>query len=267
MGVVADRAAGRRGLVDLDRRSCADRTRQDDDDRRRGHADGVHELDQWRRAKLRRLEFGRVAARRGGLRCALAGAPGHLGPLRQPRRLVPVRIGGNAFRRQVMRERRSLQAHGLRKVTLLVPEGFADGIRQFARELRALRGAEPALIKPEWRTVTPSAELLVHLECRARCAIRDIRAPGAARFHWTVTVLGRARPVAAGRGGEIVQARSLAEAALSAYVVDRRELPDGNGGDGNNTVPKPRPNIPKPNTTAAGVPLSKAAPGSPAGDS
>jgi hypothetical protein len=52
-------------------------------------------------------------------------------------------------------------------------------------------------------------------------------------------VFGEPDPVAAGRSGELEEAPSLAEAALSAYVVDRVELSDRNSGDGNSAVPKP----------------------------
>jgi hypothetical protein len=38
---------------------------------------------------------------------------------------------------------RSLRAQGLCKVTVLVPEEIAEGIRQFAEELRAQHQAEP----------------------------------------------------------------------------------------------------------------------------
>jgi hypothetical protein len=58
--------------------------------------------------------------------------------------------------------------------------------------------------------------------------------------------------------------RSLAEAALNAYVADRRELSDGDGGDGNNAVPKSHPNIP--NTVRAAAEVHKTGRGSPAGD-
>jgi hypothetical protein len=43
-------------------------------------------------------------------------------------------------------------------------------------------------------------------------------------LYWSVTVLGRAQPVAAGRAGELGEARALAELALGVYVADRREL-------------------------------------------
>jgi hypothetical protein len=118
---------------------------------------------------------------------------------------------------------RSLRAQGLRKVTVVVPEGCAEGIRQFALELLTRPRAGSAVGQAGWRTLSPSAGLLVNPECGARCAVRDTGADGEKRFHWTVTILGRSRAVAAGRTGESAEARSLAEAALSAYVVDSRE--------------------------------------------
>jgi len=50
--------------------------------------------------------------------------------------------------------------------------------------------------------------------CGARCAIRDTGATGSDRYRWTVTVFGETGPVAAGRTGELGQARSQAETAL-----------------------------------------------------
>ena len=125
---------------------------------------------------------------------------------------------------------RSLRAQGLRKVTVVVPEGCAEGIRQFALELRTRPGSTVG--QAGWRILSPSAELLVNPECGARCAVRDTGADGEKRFHWTVTILGRSRAVAAGRTGKSAEARSLTEAALSAYVVDWRERPpEGNDDD------------------------------------
>jgi hypothetical protein len=49
----------------------------------------------------------------------------------------------------------------------------------------------------------------------ARCAIRDTRASGPDRYHWTVTVFGEPDPMAAGRTGELGEARSL---GILAYV-------------------------------------------------
>ncbi len=59
----------------------------------------------------------------------------------------------------------------------------------------------------EWRKLSPSAELMVDPGCGARCAIRDIGAPGERCYHWTVTVFGETDPVAAGRIGEIEETR------------------------------------------------------------
>jgi len=55
---------------------------------------------------------------------------------------------------------------------------------------------------------------MVDPDCGARCAIRDIGAPGAGHSHWTVTVFGEPDPVAAGRAEDLVDARTAAEAAL-----------------------------------------------------
>ena len=79
---------------------------------------------------------------------------------------------------------------------------------------------------------SPSAELMLAPECHARCAIRDTGASGGKRFHWTATVLGRSRPIAAGRTEELAEARPLAETALSGYVAEGRELSRADAGDG-----------------------------------
>jgi len=115
---------------------------------------------------------------------------------------------------------RSVSAQGLCKVTVLVPAGCAEGIRQFAFELRTQHQAEPAPRQLEWRTLSPSAELLVSPERSARCAVRDTRAPGADRVRWTVAVLGQLDPVAEGRTENRAEARLLAEAAVAAYLAE-----------------------------------------------
>jgi hypothetical protein len=119
---------------------------------------------------------------------------------------------------------RFLRAEGLCKVTVLVPEDCAEGVRQFAYELRARYGAAPAQFPQEWRTLSPNVELMVDPERRARCGIRDTRAPGRDRFLWSVTLLGQFRTIATGRTAERTEARTLAEAALNAYAADWREL-------------------------------------------
>jgi hypothetical protein len=52
---------------------------------------------------------------------------------------------------------------------------------------------------------------MVDPESGAGCAIRDTRSAGAERCHWTVTVVGKPGPVAAGRAGDAAEARSQAE--------------------------------------------------------
>jgi hypothetical protein len=128
---------------------------------------------------------------------------------------------------------RSLRALGLCKVTVIVPERCAEGIRQFGHELRARHRAEPAQTPLRWLALSPSAELMVSPERSARCAIRDTRAPGTDRFRWTVAVLGELEPVAEGRTKNRAEARSLAEAAVTAYFANRAEPSgDGNARDG-----------------------------------
>jgi len=122
----------------------------------------------------------------------------------------------------VMREprpqSRSLKARGLSKVTVLVPEASAEGLRQFARELcrRQETGATP--VARQWRRLSPSAELMVDPERGLRCAIRDTGATGSGRYHWTITVFGDTDPVASGRTEQPAEARSRAEGALVAYA-------------------------------------------------
>jgi len=107
-------------------------------------------------------------------------------------------------------------------MTVRVPEDYAEDLRRFARELRS-RQSVPADLRSEWRRVSPSAELLVDPECQARGIIRDTRARGADRFHWSVLAPDQSHPVAAGHTGRIVRGRLLAETALRAFVEDWRE--------------------------------------------
>ena len=129
--------------------------------------------------------------------------------------------------RQGQPSSRSLRAHGLCEVTVLVPEGCVENIRQLARELRVRYRTEPAQAPQKWLALSPSAELMVSPERSARCSVRDTRAPGAERFRWTVAVLGLLDPVAEGRSENRAEARSLAEAAVEAYFANRAELPGG----------------------------------------
>ncbi|HYP36202.1 MAG TPA: hypothetical protein VEQ62_07660 [Stellaceae bacterium] len=114
----------------------------------------------------------------------------------------------------------------LRRVTLRVPEAYAEDLRRYARELRS-REYRPNGPASEWRRVSPSAELLIDPECQARGIIRDTFARGADRFHWSVLAPEQLHPVAAGHTGTIVRGRLLAETALRAFVEDWREQAGG----------------------------------------
>src|SRR5207302_10444679 len=93
----------------------------------------------------------------------------------------------------------------LRRVTVRVPEGRAEDLRRFARDLRTRQPGGPANTAPEWRRVSLSAELLVDPECQARGIIRDTRARGADRFHWSVLAPDQSHTVAAGHTGRIAR--------------------------------------------------------------
>jgi hypothetical protein len=126
---------------------------------------------------------------------------------------------------------RSLTAQGLCKVTIVVPEDCAQGLRQFAEKLRNRQRTGPDSETTQWQALSASAELMVSPERSARCAVRDTRAPGADRFRWTVAVLGQLDPVAEGRAESRAEARLLAEAAVTAYFADLGELRGGRSGD------------------------------------
>jgi hypothetical protein len=121
-----------------------------------------------------------------------------------------------------------LPTGGLRRVSVLVPEATADGLRRLAREFRTRhRLGMPA---GGWRRLSPSAELMVDPESGARCAIRDSRRSGAERYLWTLTVFGY-HQLTAGRTGDLAEARSRAEAALASYAATWREMPRDGSGD------------------------------------
>jgi hypothetical protein len=83
-----------------------------------------------------------------------------------------------------MRAARLPLANGrARRVSLLVPEARAEGLRLLAREFRARHRL--GMAGGGWRRLSPSTELLVDLESGARCAIRDSRRSGAERYLWT----------------------------------------------------------------------------------
>ena len=94
----------------------------------------------------------------------------------------------------------SLHARGLRRVTILVPVGCAEGLRQLARELRARQRVETAGVTLGWRRLSPSAELFVDPESGKRCAVRDPGALGAERYYWNVSAFCD-HQVTAGRTG------------------------------------------------------------------
>jgi hypothetical protein len=71
-----------------------------------------------------------------------------------------------------------------------------------------------------WTALTPSAQAFVDPDSGARGVIRDTGASGAKRSHWHVTPLGQYHPLAEGRAGELVRARSIAEFILRTYAED-----------------------------------------------
>jgi hypothetical protein len=120
---------------------------------------------------------------------------------------------------------RPAQAVRLQRVTVRVPEDYAEDVRRFARELRTRQSGEPlAASATQWRRLSPSAELIIDSECQAWGIIRDTRALGPKRFHWSVLATDQFYTVGAGHTGKITRARWLAEMALRAFVKDWREL-------------------------------------------
>jgi len=142
-------------------------------------------------------------------------------------------IDGSAARRPMRghpASSRPLQARGLRRIAMLVPVGCAEGLLHLARELRARQRAGTGSVTLGWRRLSPSAELLVEPDSGARCAVRDIGSPGSGRYLWTVQVFGD-RQLTEGRSGELVEARSQAEAALACYLAASRQLSKDGGGN------------------------------------
>jgi hypothetical protein len=117
-----------------------------------------------------------------------------------------------------------LRARGLRRVTLLVPESCAMGLRDLALVLRTQQRHRTVGPPRAWRRLSPSTELMVDPRSGRRCAIRDTRAAGAERYYWTVTVFGEPDPVAAGRTAELQAARLEVETTLAAYAGDWDEM-------------------------------------------
>jgi hypothetical protein len=117
-----------------------------------------------------------------------------------------------------------LRARGLRRVSLLVPESCAMGLRDLARVLRTQQRHRTVGPPLGWRRLSPSAELMADPRSATRCAIRDTRAAGEERYYRTVTVICEPDPVAAGRAGDIGAARSRAGEASSALPDERERL-------------------------------------------
>jgi hypothetical protein len=78
----------------------------------------------------------------------------------------------------------------------------------------------------EWRSITPSAKLIVDPRNGERSVIRDTGSDGG-RYLWSVLAAGEMRPVSEGRTDELARAQSIAEAALRAYAENRVTLADG----------------------------------------
>jgi hypothetical protein len=74
----------------------------------------------------------------------------------------------------------------------------------------------------KWRALSSSAQLIFDPASGARAIVRDTRADGAYRFHWSVIPSEESLPIAAGRTGEPAWGRSIAEEALRAYAADFR---------------------------------------------
>jgi hypothetical protein len=96
------------------------------------------------------------------------------------------------------------------------------------------RKADPlgAAVVLTWRSVSPSAWLMVDPRNGARAVIRDTGAD-AGRFLWSVLTAGDMQPVAEGRTDDLARAQAIARAALGAYAekqlgdaVRRRGVPE-----------------------------------------
>jgi hypothetical protein len=71
-----------------------------------------------------------------------------------------------------------------------------------------------------WKTISPSAQLMVDPKIGARAVIQDTRAV-AGRFLWSVLAGDEMCPVSEGRTDDLARAQSIAEAALRAYAENR----------------------------------------------
>jgi hypothetical protein len=86
-----------------------------------------------------------------------------------------------------------------------------------------------------WRTVSPSAWLMVDPRNGARAVIRDTSAH-IGRFLWSVLAAGEMDPISDGRTDLLAQAQPSAEAGLRAYAGNQFEA--FNGQTGSNVKPR-----------------------------
>lgn len=71
-----------------------------------------------------------------------------------------------------------------------------------------------------WRTVSPSAMLMVDPRNGARAVIRDTGSAGG-RYLWSILAAGDMQPISEGRTDDLARAQSIAKAALRAYGEKR----------------------------------------------
>jgi hypothetical protein len=99
---------------------------------------------------------------------------------------------------------------------LIVLSGVVSLRTSVAKNGSARRQAGTGGVPIGGRKLNPLSSLWIP-KMGARSAIRDTGASGVRRYLWTVTMFDDI-PLAQGRSGERVEARSLAEAALTAFV-------------------------------------------------
>jgi hypothetical protein len=85
------------------------------------------------------------------------------------------------------------------------------------RLMRQLRSASAAPTLFTWRTVSPSAKVMVDPRNGARAVIRDTGLDGG-RYLWSVLAAGEMDPMSDGRTDDLARAQAAAEAALRAYA-------------------------------------------------
>jgi hypothetical protein len=117
-------------------------------------------------------------------------------------------------------------AHAERGTTVIDLDGYRlmRQLRSAAAAPKVPRRCEPdfaaLVVALTWRTVSPSAGLMVDPRNGARAVIRDTRLD-AGRYLWSVLAAGDMHPISEGRTDELARAQSIAEAALRAYAENR----------------------------------------------